>query len=276
MKYFVFVLIGVGCFFFIHLFRKYFKIPKLNALVLFTGGVKSGKTTMAVYYAIKKYKQNVRLTKFRNFFLKLFRREPDEMPLLYSNIPLAEPYVPLTNDLLRRKKRFAFGSVVYIDEASLLADRYCYDDKLLNEQLTLFAKLIGHELHSGGVLIMDTQALGDVSISFRRSLSQNFYIQHLTKIPFLPVGYATLVETIYSEDGSITSNFGQDLDEITKKVFFNTRVWKYFDSYAFSSFTDDLEVEDNVVTASSLKVADIISFNHFYTLGVRRAKKDVR
>ena len=80
------------------------------------------------------------------------------MPLIYSNVPLAMPYVPLTDDLLLRKKRFVYGSVIYVQEASLVADSQLIRDMDVNERLMLFNKLIGHET-KGGVIIYDTQCI---------------------------------------------------------------------------------------------------------------------
>ena len=62
-------------------------------------------------------------------------------PLLYSNIPLSCPYVPLTKELLLRKKRFVYGSTVLISEASLVADSQLIKDKVINERLLKFFKL---------------------------------------------------------------------------------------------------------------------------------------
>ena len=49
------ILLLVAIFIFKHLKRLHF-----NNVVLFTGGVKSGKTTLAVYSACKQYKRNLR------------------------------------------------------------------------------------------------------------------------------------------------------------------------------------------------------------------------
>lgn len=88
-----------------------FKIPKISCVSLVTGGVKSGKSTFSVYLSIKTYKRIHRSWKVRSWFQKLFHANIDEEPLLYSNIPLAVPYVPITLDLLLRKVRPAYLSL---------------------------------------------------------------------------------------------------------------------------------------------------------------------
>ena len=91
------ILLGVALFFLYKVLSK-FKSPKISAVSLVTGGVKTGKTTFAVNLAIKNYKRNLRSVKIRNFFAKLFRKKLEPLPLLYSNIPLAVPYVPVTRE----------------------------------------------------------------------------------------------------------------------------------------------------------------------------------
>ena len=101
-------------------------------------------------------------------------------PLLECSKVDAKSYVKITEDLLLRKVRPRFGSVIFIDEASLVADSQLIKDMELNETLLLFNKLIGHET-KGGCVIYDTQCISDVHFSIKRSLSEYFYIHHLTK-----------------------------------------------------------------------------------------------
>ena len=174
----ILLLIGVVIlFFYLH---HEFKIPKFGCMTLVTGGVKTGKSTLSVYMAIKRYKRNKRQIRFLNILRKIIFKPALEEPLLYSNIPLGVPYVKLTKKLIERKARFRYGSVIYINEASLFADSQMIKDMDLNERLLMFNKLIGHEL-LGGYIIYDTQAIVDVHYSIKRCLSNYFYIHHLTK-----------------------------------------------------------------------------------------------
>lgn len=242
--------------------RRHFKNLKVGSLSLVTGGVKTGKSTLAVYLAIKEHKRAVRHVKFRNFVLRLIGKSDrqDELPMLYSNIPLNYPYVPLTDDLLLRRKRFVYRSVIYVCEASLVADSQLLKDKDLNTRLLLFNKLIGHET-KGGKLIYDTQCVSDVHYSIKRSLSEYFYIHHLRKGLFFLIAY--VIENRYSDDGSIVTFSERDVEEsdYLKKVLISKRVWKYFDCYCYSRLTDDLSVENSVVNSvSSLKADRVLSF----------------
>lgn len=258
------ILFGVALFFLNKVLSK-FKTPKVGAVSLITGGVKTGKTTFAVNLAIKNYKRNLRSVKVRNFFAKIFRKELEPLPLLYSNIPLAVPYVPVTRELLQRRVRPVYRSVLLLSEASLVADSQLFKDQSLNEVLMLFVKLFGHESH-GGCLVLDTQSVCDLHYSFKRCLSEYFYIHHLGKYLFFNVVYVR--ECRYSEDGSVISIDTGDSEENLKKVLISRKVWKYFDAYCYSALTDDLPVAKDVRRAKTLKIKNIVSFRQWIEKGL--------
>ena len=244
---------------------KYFKSRKkinIGALCLITGGVKSGKTSLAVYLAFNEYRKRI----FNFYFKKIFFPKKNiniEKPLLYSNVPLKCSYVPLTKDLLLRKKRFAYNSVIYVCEASLVADNMLFKDMVLNDKLLFFNKLIAHET-KGGCLIYDTQSLQDVHYTIKRSVSNFIYINSLNKgLPFIL--RANVKEYInLGEDSNVFSINNDDLENEMKYVYFPKAIWKKFDCYCYSTLTDNLEVEKNVINNKngSLKVDKIISFRN--------------
>lgn len=245
-----------------------FKVPKVGCLALVTGGVKTGKSTFAVYLAYVNYKRAHRRWRIRAKFQKLLHREISEEPLLYSNIPLSIPYVPITKDILQRKCRVRFGSIIYVNEASLVADSQLFRDDVLNEELLLFNKLIGHETH-GGMLIYDTQCIGDLHYSIKRCVSEYFYIHHLNKhIPF--VLCASVREERYSEDNVSINAYTQDVEESLKRCLIPKKVWKYFDAYCFSHLTDNCPVACNVVQGDKrdLKARSLVSFRRFKTINI--------
>lgn len=268
IKLLVFLAFLMLCAFVFYKISKKFKSPKVNCVSLVTGGVKTGKSTFAVYLAISNYKRIHKRWKFRAYFQRKLGREVDEEPLLYSNIPLAVPYVPLSREILRREVRPRYKSVCYVNEASLVADSQMFRDMELNERLMLFNKLFGHET-LGGMCIYDTQCIVDLHYSIRRCLSEYFYIHHLNKfIPFFLV--AEVREERYSEDNSSINTYENDVEDCLKKVIIPKSIWKKFDAYCFSYLTDDLPVADNlIVGAKDLKAKDIVSFREFKTLEVK-------
>ena len=241
-----------------------FKVPKTGSLVLITGGVKCGKSTLSLHIVEKNYKRNSRRVKFLNFFRKIFKKDLYEEPLIYSNVPLTLPYVKITYDLLLRKTRFAKGSIVYIQEASLVADSQLVKNMELNNEMLIFYKLIGHELGAGGTMVVDTQVISDLHYSIKRSCSQYFYVHHSHPLFILPWVVIYLREMMYSEDSS-SNVINSDLEDDLKKVLVPKKVWKLFDAYAYSSLTDDLKVEATLTEADTLKVdaSDFITFNPY-------------
>ena len=258
-------IIILGAIIFVYFYiRKNFKFPKVGAMAMITGGVKCGKSTFAVSLAFKELKRKRRVVKIKNFIRRLLKKEEEELPLIYSNVPLSEPYVPLTEDLLLRKKRFVYGSVIYVNEASLVADSQLINNMEINERLLLFNKLIGHEC-KGGCIIYDTQCISDVHYSIKRCLSEYFYIHHLYKwIPFFLV--ATIRECRYSDDGSVVNVENTDTEDTLRRVIIPKSTWKKFDAYCFSSLTDDLPVANEEVLTNTLKVDKVFSFRQYKSL----------
>lgn len=253
------ILIIGALFFVIHIIRKKFKTPKCDSMVCVTGGVKSGKSTFSFHVAYKTYRRNLRSVKIRNFIAKIFNKEQSEIPLFYTTIPVAVPHVLLTKDLLLRNMRFNFKSVIWVDEASILADSMEYKDLDVNERLLLFNKLIAHETH-GGTIVYNTQSITDLHYSIKRCVSELFYVHSTYKwIPFFLI--VTVREERYSEDGLAINTYNEDVEDSLKRVIVRKSVWKKFDCYAYSSMTDDKPVYDNVQNAESLKAQYICSFN---------------
>lgn len=271
-QWLIFLAIVVGISFLCVKIASKFKVPKIPCVALVTGGVKSGKSTLSVYLAIQTYNRVHRRWKIRSFFQTLLHKKVDEEPLLYSNIPLAVPYVPISLELLQRKVRPRYGSVAYVNEASLVADQMLYKNDELNERLTLFNKLFGHET-CGGVLIYDTQCVHDVHYSVKRSLSSYIYVHHLEKrLPFFLV--AQVREERYSDDTGVVNSYNEDVENSLKKVLIPKRVWKKFDAYCFSCFTDGLPIADNVIEDSAdLKARNIVSFRQYKTINNKENKQ---
>lgn len=239
--------VGLGLF----LWRKIlglFKFPKISAIAIFTGAVKVGKSGVSLACAYQKYRIVHRIWRIRSIVRKVFGKMPIEEPLFYSNIPLAGiKYCDLELDHILRKKRFAFGSVVFIDEGSLLAD--CYLSKIkgnvdcdLSIELLKFVKLFGHETH-GGYLIINSQSMSDLSIAIRKCTNQIFYIHSTHSWRLLPVSFCKVREERYSEDGTSVNAYTADIEDSLKTILIRKKIFKMYDRFAFSSLTDNLPVE---------------------------------
>lgn len=261
----IWILIAIGLVIFIIWFNKTFKIPKIGAVAMFDGAPKTGKSTLAIDTAIKTVRRNRIITWLHNK-MPWNKNNQLEMPLLYSNIPIkVKYYVPLTKELITRKERFVYKPTIYMGEFSLVADSMEFRDQELNEQLQLFAKLIGHETR-GGTLIIDTQCIGDCHYAIKRVIGQHFYIHSCRKMFILPFIILKVRELIYSDDGSTVNAITEDVEDKLKTIIITKSVWKKFDSYCYSVLTDDLKVVKDTVEVNDLKARKIISFKKWRTI----------
>lgn len=140
-----------------YLYVRFFKIPKIKNFVFVDGGPGAGKSFYCVNLAIRLYKRALRRFRFRKSilfvlsrfaFLKgVFVRFRDvygslEEPMLYSNIPLRRvKFCPLTLDILLRRVRIPYYSVVLFDEISICVDQFDYKDRGISDALKDFMKL---------------------------------------------------------------------------------------------------------------------------------------
>ena len=233
------------------------KIPRCGNLILVTGGVKTGKSAMSVRLVEKIWKKNTRKVKFYNGFIRYFKKDKTkrELPLIYSNVPLKLPYVALTEDLIYRRKRFRYGSVIYACEASLIAGSMDFKSDELNENLSLLMKLVGHETR-GGTAVLDTQAVLDLHYGMKRNLSTYFFIHHRINVPFFMI--LKVRELIFLEGSS--NEFETDVEDSLKTVIVPKSVWKKYDCYCYSALTDNLPIEETIANPKDLKAREILTF----------------
>ena len=213
---------------------------RLGDVSCVTGGVKTGKSIVTLTLARRKYKSNLRKWKLKKILCKIFRKEIPEKPLFYSNIRLGWEYVPMTREIFLREKRLAYKSVAFVDESSLIADSMDWKDKNINERLKMFNKLFGHETH-GGSLYYNTQVMRDNHYAIKRCMNNYIYIHH--SIKWIPFVYVSLVgELFYTEEGEMPAFKSGDPSQGLRWIISPKAVYKKYDCYTYSCFTDDLPV----------------------------------
>lgn len=237
----------------------------LDSIVMVNGAVGSGKTSTCVYLAIKSHKKNVRMYKIRKFLHLRVEKEP---PLLYSNIPLFNiDYVPLTTDLLLRKKRFNFKSIILISESSLIANSMNGRDKdFPHFRLTNFLKLIRHELHGTYArvpnIITETQSINDNHFAFDRCITQSLFLVRKINLPFFRIVKAKelLITDISTK---MVNTYDSDIDnENFKWYIIPKKVFKTYDSYAYKILTDNLNKVSETVCYKSFVDFEIPTLTH--------------
>lgn len=256
-------LIVVGIIAFVFIRRKLKKLLLPN-VYLITGAVKTGKSALSVHLGIKTYRGNVfKWYLGKGFYWLRYHTTSGypEKPMLYSNIPLATMHNRLTTDIIMRNVRIPKKSVVIIDEASLFADSQLIKDKDINDNLTMFCKLYGHETY-GGTLIFNSQSMSDLHYSIKRVCGRYLYIYNSQKYPFITI--AKVREMVYSDDTSMVNDVSQDLELSMRTMIYLNRVYKKYDAYCYSIFTDDLAIQvdyDYKFDKKNLKAIQIVSFN---------------
>lgn len=260
------------------LYYKFFKIPKIKNIVFVDGSLGTGKSFYSVNVAVRLYKRQVRHWKIRKVIYKViqplsrFKRFQSlkkavstlEEPILYSNIPLKRiKHCPLTLDILTRKVRIPYKSVIFIDEMSMVADQFDYKDREVSECLRDFFKLYRHETR-GGYIVINSQSTADLHYSIKSVLSDYFYLHHRVKLPFFSILWCQ--EMAYSSDKdaqNVVNASNADIEENLKMVFVPNRYFKYYDTYCFSALTDSLPVFDDwyvIDKKESAKCKEVLTF----------------
>lgn len=249
--------------------------------LLISGGVKTGKTQLGVRQTFKLYRRQMRKYRFKKILAKIRKQAEPERPLIYSNVPIGRPgrdsYVPLTLELLTRDARFAFGSVIYFCEGSLLAGSKDIKNENLNDLMLQLFKLVAHETH-GGYLIIDTQAPQDLHYTIKRSLSTYYHI--FKRHDFFFFAILDVREMILMDGEKSEQIINDDPQDARggglRRCYWHLigRKWfKYYDRYAFSSLTDDLPCVCNAVTVTkNRKVNDLVRMRNYLEV-LRNEKK---
>lgn len=279
MKDFIIILLICGIILFIYFrVRKNFKLLNVPSFALVTGGIKCGKTELSCCLSHKDFKSIHRRWAIAKFFCKVFHKKFEtEEPLFYTNgktsfgsLYRKKPHKldrcirQLTLDSLMRLERYNYKSVIWIQEASLLADNMDFNNVDRNIELSLWSKLIAHETRGGKVYI-DTQSVLDLHYSFKRVLSSYIFIQK--RVDFWLFAIVYVREMINTDSG--INNFVDDVDTSTRKVILPRWWFKRYDRYEFSYFTDDL----NKSTCEFKSKNGLVSFNPKYR---ERADKRVK
>ena len=254
MSLILFLLFIAGCIFLLWLFIFKVKHLKTPNVYMVDGGVKVGKSLVTVMLAVKQYRRNCiaiairnTLVKFINIFRKKNKIKLADKPMLYSNMPLYKvKYNPLTLDIILRKVRIPYKSVVLLDEATLIADSMLgmIKDKskqeyfdYINESLTIFLKLYGHMTH-GGSCFFNSQNVVDLHFSFKRNTSSYLMVTKNRKFPFFSL--ISCRELMHDESHDLINTNQGDIDDDNKPLFVSKRWYKYYDRYYLDVLTNNL------------------------------------
>lgn len=235
-----------------------------ETLVQVLGASGVGKTSTCVYKAKKYCNFANRLYSRRKWFYDKFKKgkypKYFEQPLLYSTQPIYDNikkgklykyYRPLTLDIIYRRKRPNYRSILFEGESSLIANSLDYKDIILSQQLSLHLKLLRQELRgsyrsifgrSYPNMITETQSKNDNHFSYDRSITNVLYLCKSKTIPFFKIVWCRDLLLV----DSVENNFEDDVKEDKSIRWFLVpkRVFKWYDSFAYACLTDNLPKQD--------------------------------
>ena len=216
----------------------YSRCPYIGCLTLITGALKSGKTLMGLRCAMRKYRTALLRWRISCIWRTLIKKPLPEEPMFYSNIAVAGvKYVPVTLDILYRRVRITPKSVMFLSETSLIADSMTIKDALMNEEISVFFKLYGHESH-GGKCIIETQCVLDNHYAVKRCLSFYYNIDANFSLPFFKL--VRFYKVFYSDDNTVTNTVLLNDSVKYSYMLVPKSMFTRYDSYTYSWLTDDL------------------------------------
>lgn len=235
---------------------------KFDSVVMINGSIGTGKTMLCVARAKSDFKKAHSIWWRRtHIYSLLFKRmKNEEEPLLYSNIPiyknrknleLFKYYVPLTKEILQRKRRPRYHSVMLWDESSIMATSMDYKNRELSEEMSFFLKMLRHEVKgsyrniwgSHCNLYINTQSKNDNHYSVDRIINQVLYITKSVNIPFFKIIWCRDLLLI----DSVQNNFEDDIKESlsTRWFLIPKKIFNTYDSYSYEFLSHDLPILDN-------------------------------
>ena len=200
-------------------FFKQYKVIKIknDNVICLSGGLGTGKTSIAVETALNRLKKN--------------RRTINKGAKLYSNIPIIiskkEASEKLTNDILYRRNKLPIGSIVLLDEASTYIDNMQVRGPNVRK-LDNFFRFYRHYT-KGGYLIMTDQSLSLVHNIIRRRVN-TFYLLSNNKKVLKYWHFCEVIPLINTDDSTIKE---QDTDK--QLILFGCYgIIKHYDTYCYS------------------------------------------
>jgi hypothetical protein len=158
------------------------RIPN-NTITAFTGGLGSGKTFMAVRYALKNYRSNM-IHYYLERLFPIFKKKFDTKPKFYSNIPVRVWFnqwaYTLTYEHLTLQDRLEEYSTILIDEIGHFASQYEYDHPFVQQYLQEFIRFFRH--YTDGKLYLTDQSSSNIVVSIRRRINQIFNLSNFSRV----------------------------------------------------------------------------------------------
>lgn len=211
-------------------------IISYDTVLLFTGGLGSGKSLLSSEYALRLLKKNRFKVWWHNLMPWNWQKEKQyARPLLYSSIPFRvsrkEWAIQLTPDHLLLQKYIVPRSVCYLDELDSFANQFDFKlDPILNN-FNEFCRLYRHYTR-GGYLVTNTQASDNCVLQIRRRINTCFNLMQFKKWFF--IFYTVKIRNISLSEELKTVEEGNVEDNMCIKFGILPVFLRHYDTYCYS------------------------------------------
>lgn len=284
----VILVIGLSLF----LLLKYFKKIRLDYIMLFSGGVGCGKTSLSVaqlFYILRKvyliYATNI-LNKNRKDYIIMSnfpigkwdkKREKRFIRIFFKKIWCYD----LDIDVLTLQKRIPQNEVIYIvDEFSQIASQFDFNAPVVKDNMDEFFRLFRHYHNGKAYFIAIDQCSENIFLQIRRRASYTYNLIKCFKVPLIPLCIYTYRKILISDevDNIIESKDATNETELLKFIRF-CNPFKWYDSFCHSERYKKIPLLENYRVSKSLKRNDSMKINkkvplYYKTLEYDNISKD--
>ena len=254
--------------------KNYAKISYNQVLGIF-GGVKSGKTLLAVKTALKQFKisqkywqRKKRKTVYYNIFItllnkfkkkKLSLKEIPLTPQFYSNIPIRvnKKYgmsLKVSKEILLLKEKIPNGSIMLLDEFGTIASQYGYTEEQIRTDVSEFVRFYGHYTKQKGLLIVIDQSTDRILKEVRVSLGAIYETSEFSKIGFIGK------QKIIKYQNTIQTEYAVQKEQIKNKYYLLLK--KNYDPYCYSERVNNLNYTKAVESNNNLKENELLRLDN--------------
>ena len=261
-------------FIFLKVIKGYAKISYNQVLGIF-GGVKSGKTLLAVKTALKQFKisqkywqrkkrktvyYNVLITLLNKFKKKkLALKDIPLTPQFYSNIPIRvnKKYglsLKVSKEILLLKEKIPNGSIMLLDEFGTIASQYGYTEEQIRTDISEFVRFYGHYTKQKGLLIVIDQSTDRILKEVRVSLGAIYETSEFSKIGFIGK------QKIIKYQNTIQTEYAVQKEQIKNKYYLLLK--KNYDPYCYSDRVNNLNYTKAVESNENLKENELLRLDN--------------
>lgn len=247
----IFIVLMILFIVFKFLLKKWFF--KMDNLIVFTGGIGSGKTYNAFVTVRQIYRKMLRKICVHN----IFHKNKLPLPVIYSNIIFDEKKIhkkcvrcDLKKEHLLLVEKLQPNCIVFMDEISTFCNQFDYKNPNILDNFDEFMRLFRHYT-LGGYFVGTEQCSENIVLQIRRRINQVYNMRCL-KVWFgliytcekRLISISEEIKTI--EDGDNSESFKRHIGIALPKKLYNT--------YCFSARYDGVPVGvDTVTTNPDLK-----------------------